>query len=82
MSEPVHSFSYPDVSFLTQAKLQAQVIVPVLRALREKIGTEEADALVREALSDWSKLTALQTDNMYSYTLSASDEFKLRRNSR
>jgi len=29
-----HAFSDTDISFLKQAKLQAQVLVPVLRAIR------------------------------------------------
>jgi len=55
MSSNPHAFSHPEISFLTQAKLQAQVVVPILRALREKIGKAEADALVANALRDWSK---------------------------
>jgi hypothetical protein len=40
----------PSVSFLTRTRIQAQVLVPVLRALRAAIGKEKADALVRQAL--------------------------------
>ena len=50
-----HAFSNPDISFLTQVKLQAQVLVPVLRALRERIGKQAADQLVADALRDWSR---------------------------
>ncbi len=55
METPEHAFSNPDIPFLAQAKLQAQVLVPVLRALRERIGRTEADRLVADALRDWSR---------------------------
>ena len=45
----------PDVSLLDKTRIQAQVLVPVLRALRAELGKDKADALVRQALRDWSK---------------------------
>jgi hypothetical protein len=45
----------PKVSLLNKTRIQAQVLVPVLRALREEIGKDAADALVKKALRDWSK---------------------------
>lgn len=45
----------PGVSLLDKTRMQAQVLVPVLRALRRRLGKEEADALVTQALRDWSK---------------------------
>jgi hypothetical protein len=45
----------PDVSFLDKTRIQAQVLVPVLRALREELGRDKAHALVRRALCDWSR---------------------------
>jgi hypothetical protein len=45
----------PDVSLLDKTRMQAQVLVPVLRALRTRLGKDEADALVKQALRDWSK---------------------------
>ena len=45
----------PDVSMLEKAKIQAQVLVPVMRALRAELGRDKADALVKGALRDWSK---------------------------
>src|SRR5262249_33704648 len=45
----------PDVSLLDKTRMQAQVLVPVLRALRARLGKEEADALVKQALRDWSR---------------------------
>ena len=43
------------LSFLDKAKIQAQVLVPLVRALRAELGKDKADALVRSALRDWSK---------------------------
>jgi hypothetical protein len=34
-----------DMSFLDKAKIQAQVLVPVVRALRAEMGKEKADVL-------------------------------------
>lgn len=45
----------PDLSLLEKTQIQAQVLVPVLRALRDRLGKEEADAIVKQALRDWSK---------------------------
>lgn len=44
----------PNLSLLDKTRIQAQVLVPVLRALRAELGKEEADAIVREALRAWS----------------------------
>lgn len=44
----------PSVDLLTKAKIQAQVLVPMLRALRQTLGRDKADALVKTALRDWS----------------------------
>src|SRR5438270_12959946 len=48
-------FVNPDVSLLDKTRMQAQVLVPVLRALRAELGKDKADALVKQALRDWSK---------------------------
>ena len=45
----------PRLSLLEKVRIQAQVLVPVLRALRAELGEERADAIVRQALRDWSK---------------------------
>ena len=45
----------PDLSLLDKTRIQAQVLLPVLRALRNEFGKEKADAIVRQALRDWSK---------------------------
>jgi hypothetical protein len=45
----------PKLSLLDKTRIQAQVLVPVLRALRSELGREKADAIVKEALRGWSK---------------------------
>jgi len=43
----------PRLSLLDKTRIQAQVLLPVLRALR--LGKDKADAIVRQALRDWSR---------------------------
>ena len=45
----------PEVSLLDRTRIQAQVLVPVLRALRAELGNDKADAIVQQALRNWSK---------------------------
>jgi L-2-amino-thiazoline-4-carboxylic acid hydrolase len=45
----------PNLSLLDKTRIQAQVLVPVLRALRAELGKDKADAIVKGALRDWSK---------------------------
>jgi hypothetical protein len=45
----------PRLSLLDKTRIQAQVLVPVLMALRAELGREKADAIVKQALRDWSK---------------------------
>ena len=45
----------PRLSLLDKTRIQAQVLVPVLRAVRSELGKEKADAIVKQALRDWSK---------------------------
>jgi predicted ArsR family transcriptional regulator len=45
----------PNVSLLDKSRIQAQVLVPVLRALRAELGKDKADAIMKQALRDWSK---------------------------
>jgi hypothetical protein len=40
---------------LEQVKVQAQVLVPVLRAFREALGTERANQIAWRALAEWRK---------------------------
>ena len=41
-----------DVPVIQQAKIQAQVLVPLVKALQAELGEARANALVREALGD------------------------------
>ena len=43
------------LSLLDKTRIQAQVLVPVLRTLRAELGRERADAIVKDALRGWSK---------------------------
>ena len=45
----------PRISMLDKTRIQAQVLVPVMRAMRAELGKEKADAIVKGALRDWSK---------------------------
>ena len=45
----------PKLSLLDKTRIQAQVLVPVLKALRSELGQQKADAIVKQALDDWSK---------------------------
>src|SRR5215211_5974182 len=45
----------PKLSLLDKTRIQAQVLVPVLRALRAELGKAKADAIVKQALRGWSK---------------------------
>jgi predicted ArsR family transcriptional regulator len=46
---------HPNISLLEKTRIQAQVLVPVLRALRSELGKEKADTIVKQALRGWSK---------------------------
>src|SRR5262249_53798735 len=48
-------FVGPRLSLPGKKRIQAQVLVPVLRALRSELGKAKADAIVKEALRGWSK---------------------------
>jgi predicted ArsR family transcriptional regulator len=45
----------PGLSLLEKTRIQAQVLVPVMRALRAELGRDKADALVKGPLRDWSR---------------------------
>jgi hypothetical protein len=40
------------ISGIEQAKIQAQVLVPLVKALQEELGEERAHAIIRKALGD------------------------------
>ena len=44
-----------NIPLLDEVKLQADVILPVLRALRREIGKEAADRIVGDALRQWAR---------------------------
>ena len=43
------------LSLLDEVKLQAEVILPVLRALRTELGKEKADRIVGDSLRKWAR---------------------------
>jgi len=58
MDEPGNLVDPSTISKLTlleQVKLQAQVVVPLLRAFRKELGTERANAIAYRALDKWSR---------------------------
>jgi hypothetical protein len=48
-------FVDPKLTLLDKTHIQAQVLVPVLQALRSELGKAKADAIVKHALRAWSK---------------------------
>jgi hypothetical protein len=44
-----------NISLLDQVKMQSQVLLPVIRAFRKELGDERANAIVRDALREWSR---------------------------
>ena len=45
----------PTLSLLDKTRIQAQVLVPVLRGLRAELGRDKVDVIVKQALREWSK---------------------------
>jgi hypothetical protein len=45
----------PRLSLLDKTRIQAQVLVPVLKTLRAEMCKAKADAIVKQALREWSK---------------------------
>lgn len=43
------------ISLLDEVKLQAEVILPMLRALRTEIGKDKADRIVGDSLRQWAR---------------------------
>ena len=43
------------LSLLDEVKLQAEVILPILRSLRAEVGKEKADRIVGDALRNWAR---------------------------
>jgi len=47
-----------NLSLLQQAKIQAQVLVPLLRAFRAELGEERANQIAWRALAEWRRAVA------------------------
>jgi hypothetical protein len=47
--------AFQKVTLLEQVKIQAQVLVPVIRAFRKELGEERANEIVSTALREWSR---------------------------
>jgi len=47
-------------SFIEQTKIQAQVVVPLIKAFQAELGEERANQIVRNALGDWIRKAAEQ----------------------
>jgi hypothetical protein len=70
-----------DIPIIEQVKIQAQVLVPLVRALQAELGEEPANAIVRKALGDlyrkygekWSR--TLGARNLGEKMASAFDRF-------
>ena len=56
------------IPLLDDVKLQAQVLIPILRTLRMKIGKDQADKLVAGALSEWVRSVYLRIGEKQSGT--------------
>lgn len=48
------------IPLLDEVKLQAQVLIPILRTLRTEMGKDKADELVAKSLSDWVRSVYLR----------------------
>jgi hypothetical protein len=46
------------ISILELVRIQARILIPLLRAFRKEIGRERADRIAREALSDLTQTLA------------------------
>jgi hypothetical protein len=53
----------PDISFLDKVKIQAQVLVPLIKALRKELGEERANEFVYSTLRAWSRQLFLDLAN-------------------
>jgi hypothetical protein len=47
--------AFQKVTLLEQVKIQAQVLVPVIRAFRKELGEDRANEIVSKALREWSR---------------------------
>ena len=49
-----------ELPFIEQTKIQAQVLVPVIKAFQAELGEDRANGIVRKALGDWIRTAAEQ----------------------
>ena len=47
-----------NMPFIERAKIQAEVLVPVIQAFQAELGEERANTIVRKALGDWIRKAA------------------------
>ena len=55
MDAPLAHVTNANISLLEEVKLQAEVLVPVLKAFRAELGEERANQLVSATLRDWAR---------------------------
>jgi hypothetical protein len=48
------------IPFIEQTKIQAQVLVPLIKAFQAELGEERANQIVRKTLGDWIRKAAEQ----------------------
>ena len=51
----METFADPGISLLQQLKIEAQILVPVLEALRAELGKDRADRIVTTAVREWRR---------------------------
>lgn len=51
----MHDASDVNISLLHRVKLQTEVLIPVLKALRRELGEERANRIVYSAFREWSR---------------------------
>ncbi len=55
MDDPLAHVTNADIALLDEVKLQAQVLIPLLKAFRAELGEERANQIVSAALRDWAR---------------------------
>jgi hypothetical protein len=55
MDDPLAYVTNANISLLEEVKLQAQVLIPVLKAFRAELGEKRANQILSAALQDWAR---------------------------
>ena len=55
MDDPLAYVTNANIALLEEVKLQAQVLIPVLKAFRAELGGERANQILSAALQDWAR---------------------------